>query len=214
MVQLKLFFGANGFTDQMDATSLPNFITHYHPAEDPPFRNLSEVPQSQRSAVLKALAQRSSKDSGFKRVFGPRYIDFRIETERKMLALFKESGGKPERAAPHYFVLGESRWFERLYPRTSKVVLPIEQLPNDVTSITYPDSMTAMQLGHEFGLPLVSEKPYHGQVFRLDELPHTIAEFGLPEDEHNLDYENYHRKPFEKYVEVQLWSNKPIRDFL
>ena len=90
-------------------------------------------------------------------------------------------GGKPERHTPHYFVLGSSAWFQGLAHEMHEVVVPLASLPEDVTSMTIPDSMTSMGLGGDFGLP-VENRPHHGRVFRLSEISEAVEEFGLPEE--------------------------------
>lgn len=93
-----------------------DYITHYYPAEDPPFRNLSDAPDEDIPAILDALAAR--RLSGSKRVFGRRYVQFRRLTEEKMRSLFVQAGGRPVRKAPHYFITGKSDWFANLYANT------------------------------------------------------------------------------------------------
>ena len=193
---------------------IPTVITHYHPAEDPPFRNLSEVPERDRAKVIAMLAERRRQRPNFHRVFGAKYITLRLATEEKLRALFLATGGRPERHAPHYFVLGSSKWFEGLYPSTKKVVLPITDLDPATTSITLPDSFTAMRLGKDYGIPLEPIKPYHNRLYLLSELPTLIATHGIPVDELTVDYSNYVREPFGKYIEVQVWSDTPVRRFL
>jgi hypothetical protein len=101
----------------------------------------------------------------------------------------------------------------------AEVVLPLAMLPSDVTSVTYPDSFTAMGLGPDYGLPY-DHRPYHGRVFRLEELPDLVATYGLPTDEADAPgssegvgvdgYDGYQHRPFEKYIEVQLWADGPL----
>ncbi len=88
------------------------------------------------------------------------------------------------------------------------VQLSLEDLPAKSTSITYPDSVVSMGIGVEYGLP-DSPRPYHGQVFFLDELPDLVAEFGLPDDGTG-DYDGYAFREFEKFIEIQLWIDDPI----
>jgi len=126
--------------------------------------------------------------------------------------LFVEAGGSPVRRAPHYCILGSSSWYRGLSPDTREVVLPLHDLPSEVTSFTYPDSFTAMGFGPHFGLPQ-EPRPYHGHVYRLEQLPEIVAQYGLPDDR-DLAYEGYQRRPFEKYIEVQVWSDEPLRDYL
>jgi hypothetical protein len=61
--------------------------------------------------------------------------------------LFVEAGGRPEWRSPHYFILGESPWFRGLAVNMKNVRLPLMALPHDQTSVTYPDSFAAMEVG-------------------------------------------------------------------
>jgi hypothetical protein len=175
--------------------------------------NLSELSGEALAPVLADLQARRAT-GGLHRVFGPRYMALRRLTEERLRSLFVSAGGVPERTVPHYFVLGGSRWYEGLAAATRKVVLPLADLPSAVTSFTYPDSFTAMGFGGRFGLP-VDPRPYHDQVFRIEQLDAVVGRYGLPPDEASpADYDDYHRRPFERYIEVQLWSDGPVRTLL
>ncbi len=188
-------------------------ITHYYPAGDPPFRNLSDAHEEDLPAILNALAARRS--AGSKRVFGRRYMQFRRQTEEKMRRLFIAAGGRPERKAPHYFILGTSEWFANLYPETRQIRLSLNDLDPNTTSITYPDSVVSMRLGAAFGLPVDPVCPYHEQVFQLSELDNIIKKYGMPTDVSDDDeYTDYHLKEFERYIEVQIWSDTPVAAWL
>jgi hypothetical protein len=139
------------------------------------------------------------------RVFGRRYLELRRATEDKLRDQFVAVGGEPERTVPHYFVLGSSAWFRGLAHEMHEVVVPLAVLPDSATSMTIPDSMTSMGLGGDFGLP-VENRPHHGRVFRLSEIPEAVEEFGLPEDEHG-NYAGYQHRSFELYAEIQVWSD-------
>jgi hypothetical protein len=93
------------------------------------------------------------------------------------------------------------------------VTIPLSELPSEVTSFTYPDSFTAMGLIAEYGLPY-EPRPYHLRVFRLEELTHIVGVHGLPPDAEPLAYAGYERLTFEKYIEVQVWSDEPVRQVL
>ncbi len=160
--------------------------------------------------VLKNLNSRRENNPNYKRVFGSKYIALRRATEAKLRKLFEERGGTPERKAPHYFVLGSCEWFAELYPDTAQIGLDWRELPLDQTSVTYPDSFVSMQLGPEFGMPVISAQPYHNQVFRLDELVELVNKFGLPDGSKDADYRGYETREFEKYIEIQLWSDGPL----
>jgi hypothetical protein len=192
-------------------TVVPTEVRHYHRASRPPFLNLSDLDDAALAPVVEQLmAER--RDGTSRRAFGRRYMELRRRTEERMRRLFLDAGGSPERRAPHYSVLGGSRWFTGLADDMVAVTLPIDALPDAVTSFTLPDSFTAMGLAPEYGLPY-EPRPYHGRVYRTGELADVIARHGLPDDEPG-GYDGYERRPFERYVEVQLWSDEPVRHLL
>ncbi len=189
----------------------PTEVRHYWRGARRPFLNLSDLDADALELVVADLAQ-ERRAGVHRRAFGRRYMDLRRRTEAKLRRLFVEAGGRPERTTPHYFVLGESRWFAGLADDMEEVVLPLAELPDPVTSFTYPDSFTAMGLVAEYGLPY-EPRPYHDQVFRLAQLDEVVAEHGLPLDDPD-DVEGYEHRPFERYVEVQLWSDAPVAEWL
>ncbi len=194
-------------------TEIPTYATHYFDATRGPFLNLSELPDEKLQSVLLDLNETRKTSTGYRRVFGARYMELRRRTELRLHEDFRSRGGRPERASPHYFVLGDSPWFAGLYPECESVQIDLAALPNLVTSATYPDSFVSMNSGSDLGLPHPL-KPYHGRAFQLSELPRLIEEWGLPRDDSSRDDQNYHNGPFEKYVEIQLWSDEPVREYL
>lgn len=190
---------------------VPGEVRHYWRGARTPLLNLSDLDPEALGQVLNGLRLEGRQGSHHRR-FGTRYMDLRRRTEEKMRRLFIEAGGCPARLAPHYFVLGESRWFRGLADDMQVLVLPLEDLPVQATSFTYPDSFTAMGLVPEYGLPY-ERRPYHEQVFLLHELDEVISEYGLPEDIEG-GYEGYVQRPFEQYIEVQLWSDEPVARWL
>jgi hypothetical protein len=193
---------------------LPAYVTHYHPAEDRPFQNLSDLPEQEAQIVIEQLMERRKADPRHKRVFGRKYLAYRQQVENKLRSLYLAKGGQPKRHAPHYFVLGQSNWFQGAYPDARSIRLPLDALPKDQTTFTYPDSGVAMRVGPNFGLPPDPVRPYHERIFVLDELPKIVAQYGLPHDDTMESYDGYHLRTFEKYIEVQLWCDDPIREFL
>jgi hypothetical protein len=76
----------------------------------------------------------------------------RRRTEACLRDLFAARGGTPERLSPHYFILGESDWYEGLAIGMQRVQLALSDLPEDQTTVTYSDSFTAIGFGPEFTL--------------------------------------------------------------
>lgn len=196
-------FGQHG---AMDA-AVPDFVTHYYRAGRAPFLNLSELDGASLDDVVEQLSAEHERGES-SRVFGRRYMELRRLTEQRLRELFIRAGGAPGRRAPHYFVLGSSRWYEGLAADMKRVTLALADLPEEATSFTIPDSFTAMGLGERFGLRIEGQ-PYHGNVYRLSQLNEMVERFGMPVDEQR-DYSGYQHGPFEKYVEIQLWDDGPI----
>ncbi|MEM9202592.1 MAG: hypothetical protein AAGC53_13065 [Actinomycetota bacterium] len=196
----------------MSAAVVPSHVRHYYRRKRPPFLNLSDLPDDELEVVRARLVEEGRAGTNH-RNFGPRYMELRRRTESKMRELFIEGGGEPERLAPHYFVLGQSSWFEGLSPDMAYVELPLGSLPDAQTSFTHPDSFTAMALGPDYGVPY-EPRPCHEQVFRLADLPAVVEQFGLPEDPGATGYEGYAGRPFEMYVEVQVWTDEPVAEHL
>lgn len=174
-------------------------ITHYYLKSTTPFENILNQSSANQAQIISKMKENHST----KRVFGSRYLQLRIKTEDKLKELFLQNGGVPEVDHPSYFVLGESRWFEGLSTSHQKIEIPLEQLDPNLVSITYPDSFVSMGFMPEFGMD-VKQMPYHNKVFKVEDLPTLIKEYGFPKDEGQ--YENYQNESFEKYIEVQYWG--------
>jgi hypothetical protein len=189
---------------------IPSEVVHYH-RPGRPFANLSDLDEGMLLRVLESLAAERTRGE-HRRVFGRRYMELRRRTEARLRDLFLASGGKTTRTSPHYFILGQSNWFKGLADDMEAIVLPLTALPQEATSVTYPDSFTAMRLAPEYGLPY-EYRPYHDQAFRISDIPDLIDTYGLPADEPG-DYDGYERRPFERYIEVQLWIDDPVVPYL
>ena len=183
---------------------IPDVVTHYHRADRAPFLSLCDLETADAAGVMAELPT-----AGSRRRFGPRYLPLRHQTEHRLRTLFVGRGGRPERTSPHYFVLGASAWFAGLYDDPRTVELPLSTLPRDQVSITLPDSITAMELGVPMGV--APAHPEHaGRVYLVDELSEALARHD-PRAGEAPDYEGHQRADLDVYVEVQLWSDAPLR---
>jgi hypothetical protein len=194
------------------AASVPDYITHYHLRDRPPFLNLSDLDELRLRQVLAAL-NTIGRDGASERRFGSRYMQLRRATEVVLRDRFVARGGRPERSSPHYFVLGDSEWFAGLYTDAGVVHLPLAEMPSELVSFTYPDSMTSMGLSQDFGIP-VAPRPYHGTVYRIEELADVVALHGYPRPPRPNSYDRHQFEEFEHYIEVQVWSDDPVRRYL
>ena len=190
---------------------MPDFVTHYHLADRRPFLNLSDIEGDAVFDVMRDLDV-LRRDGRHKRPFGRTYIEWRRLTELRLREGFAAVGGRPDRAAPHYFCLGESAWFAGLAEDMLSVCLPLSALPLDQSSFTLVDSFSAMGLGPQFGFPAAAA-PHQRVVYPLFQLGDVVRRHGLP-GRTRRDYDRYDEQVVDSFVEVQLWTDGPVRQFL
>ncbi len=193
-------------------SAIPDFITHYHLPDRDPFLNLSDLADESVEEVLTSLDAVAEAGSSERR-FGPRYMKLRRRTEELLRKRFIGVGGRPVRQSPHYFVLGESEWFRGLYREAREVRIPLSVVPTHHVSLTYPDSVTSMGLLTEFGIH-VTRQPYHGQVYRIEELAGLVDRYGIPRGARPPSYQGHQFKDFEHYIEVQVWADDTVKSLL
>ena len=188
---------------------MPNFITHYFVRGTEPFRSISELDGASWLRLCKDLADRRAKDPSYNRRFGRQYRSVRLDAEAELRSRFLEIGGRIEREAPVYFCLGASDWWAGFCDH-EEIRIELSDIDPQTISFTYPDSLTPMGMLKRFGL-VHEAKPYHGKVFRLDQIEAVIREFGFPSGSSPSRYKEYHKEDLEVYIEAQLWSGEPIR---
>lgn len=178
-------------------TDLPKLVTHnYDPARGP-FRNLCALPAVEAERILDEI--RASD----RRTIKVDYLARRHATEEWLYAECSRKLGVPPRRHPIYFFLGD--FADGLDPsRPNAIVLPLVSLPPAAITFTYPDSMASLPLGTR-KYHVAERRPYHGQVFTLDEIRQVVETFGMPN--RNGDSSTC----FDRFIEVQLWDDAPLR---
>ena len=186
-------------------------VTHYYVADRRPFLNLSDLEGDAVFDVMRDLNV-LRREGRTKRPFGRTYIEWRRLTEVALRDGFAAAGGRPDRTAPHYFCLGTSAWFAGLADNMLSVSLPVTSLPPEQSSFTLVDSFSAMGLGPQFGFPATAER-YEQVVYPLSELRDVVGRYALPATTRS-DYDGYEDHLVDSFVEVQVWSDDPVRQFL
>jgi hypothetical protein len=179
-------------------SQLPQTLCHYYEAAVGPFVNLSDLSLVEAEAVLDRLRRKG-------RVFASQrdeaYLLIRRQLEDQVRHLFIQKGGRPLRARPHYMTLGACPWLPGWYQDGRELCIPLAAFDPSTVSFTYGDTFPAMRYG--------DGKVYRGQVYRLDELPELIAQFGLPQ----VCNPDGQLGP-DRYIEAQIWHNAPLRNFV
>ncbi len=182
---------------------LPDFLTHYY--RDKPFRSLSHLPPGVVAEVLTDMAATRTLDF---RLTRDEYIPQRRRIEQEMRQQFVAKGGRPRLSAPHYAILGTFSLYDD-DPEQRAAIIPLSAVPTDILSFTFTDSYFAFSDTNLRGVPIPS-RPYHRQVFRLEELPRLVAEYGLPGERWRSEED----RRFDVYIEAQIWDEEVLQPYL
>ena len=127
-----------------------------------------------------------------------RYYERRTELERLMRLMFIEKGGKPILDVPYYMAVGESPFLATWFEESEYVKIPISEFDLQTLSFTYGDAFPT------FSERVADGMEYRKKIYLYDEILDIIQKYGLPQDSWDGTYES------PCYVEVQVWSDKPI----
>jgi hypothetical protein len=176
----------------------PDFLCHYYPCGQRPFRNLSALSLDAAENILASIRQ---SGVGFASQRSADYLTIRRELEDRVRALFIAKGGQPQRERPHYLILGACDWLKSWYAQGCELRVPLAAFTVEQVSFTYGDTFPAMRYG--------DGKPYRGQVYTLAELPDLVRAYGLPQDWNA----NGSGGP-DRYIEAQVWDDRPLQQWL
>ena len=174
--------------------NIPDYLSHYYEATIGPFINLSDLLPEVAEAHLDSIRQAGQT---FACQRSADYLTIRRQLEEQVRTLFIQKGGLPARRCPHYMILGSCSWVLRWYLNGQELQIPLDKFPSEIISFTYGDTFPAMRVK--------DGKPYRGQVYRLEELPDLVLQFGLPQ-EWNPDG----KLGPDRYIEAQIWDDTPL----
>lgn len=182
----------------MDKAGVPDFLSHYYENSQGPFRNLSMLPQAQAEQRLQDIRELGNL---FASQRPADYLQVRRELENRVRELFVDKGGRPVQARPHYMILGACPWVKSWYVEGRELRIPLDAFDHATVSFTYGDTFPAMRLQ--------DGQDYRGQVYTLAELPQLIYQYGLPQE-----WNHDGRRGPDRYIEAQLWDERPLQKFL
>ncbi len=181
---------------------MPDVVTHNYDPRGVLLGSLCDLHPVEADRVLDRI-----RISG-RRQIKQNYLRRRLETEAWLITERRRLLGSTRRERPIYFFLGN--FADGKDPsRPCSLVMPLQALPKDVVTFTYPDSMASLPIGTLDG-HRDERRPYHGRVFLFDEIKEVIAKFGMPD----ASWAEDRRRRFDRFVEVQVWDERPIIDFL
>ena len=106
---------------------------------------------------------------------------------------------------------GQSAWFAGLYDDAQAIKIRLSDLPPEVTSFHLDRQHHRIRPRTHLGVPQPVE-PWKRELYRLDQLDLTIANSLGSSGEGG--YEVYQQRLLDHYVEIQLWSDEPVRHHL
>ena len=193
--------------------SVIDFIYHYFRKGTRPFQSLSVLSEEQAKSMMKSLFIPGSML--WQRFGSPDwYLSLRRQVESELYSQFKAKGGSPRQAYPIYFTVGRPKWAvdsgdPATIKHTAEIRVPFSLLRPQEVSLTYPDSMLSFILHDNQDHPEYKAE-YHGKVFMFEEMESLIKRDGLPVHDWKQD-----RPPhFSHYVEVQVWNQAPLEQYL
>jgi len=183
-------------------TLLPEVITHnYDPARGP-CRNICALPDVEAERILDDI-----RASGLRNL-KPDYLQRRRSTEDWLIRERRRKLGPTRLERPVYFFLGDFADGKDA-SRPAALVLPLRDFPPEALTFTYADSMASLAIA-----TANDHRPHrkrcHGEVFTLDEIGSVVAEFGMPGERWRTDP----AMKYDRFIEVQVWDDRPIRNWL
>ncbi|SDS73063.1 hypothetical protein SAMN05444162_2139 [Paenibacillaceae bacterium GAS479] len=174
------------------------FLYHYYESENGPFKNLSALPYIESQKVLDNLRQEGAV---FASKRSDEYLKLRRELEERARNVFMSKGGRPIKFYPHYMTYGKCDWLKQWYKNGEELKIDINEFDPKTVSFTYGDLFPTMRY--------MDGKSYRGMIYTKDEIMKLIEKYGWPQ-EWNKDGNN---GP-ERYIEVQIWDDKVISNYL
>ena len=117
--------------------------------------------------------------------------------------MVRDTKGLISRRSPHYMVVEHSPWLSTWYENSSFIKIPIEKFDLRTISFTYGDSHPT------FSDRVTDGKDYRKKLYTYDEILEVIAKYGLPQD-----WNGDGKFGPERYVEVHIWSDEVIGEYL
>jgi hypothetical protein len=166
------------------------YITHYYYPGTDPWKNIMLLPEEEAFSKAKELADLHHGTTSFGRFADfDNYYPARKKADAFVREKFIELGGKPKLLHPYSFTLMECEYLREWFNSSDKIVIDLDDVPDDQVSFTLGDSCALMICGNE---PVVLSKKL---LFERIEVVNGSVDVFLKESLGKY-----------AYVEVQLWD--------
>ena len=126
------------------------YLTHYfYPGTDP-WKNIMLLPEDEAFRIAGKLAAAHPETTSFGRFADFRnYYPARKKADEYVRGKFAALGGKPVLAHPYSFTLMECEYLRKWFSNGEKIVISLEDVPDDQISFTIGDSCAQIINGME-----------------------------------------------------------------
>lgn len=167
-------------------------VNYCHP-DCIPMMNIMRLPKAEAFQLAYELAEKHPNTTAFYRFADfENYCELRRTQDNYLYSRFVELGGLPEEKHPLSFVIEDSDYLRNWFANGIETRLPLRDIAPCHISFTIGDS------GAEFQ-----------RNGRLDLL--TMGELQRRIDKFDGDFEAFMQSTGRQYIEVQLWSDKYIK---
>ena len=183
-------------------------LYHYYERDFGPFATLTALPLEEARKVLldkKAEGKFHNPDiDGF--------LKSRYDRDRKLRDAFIDRGGKPQRTAPVYMMLGEHKQWESAYENPAIIKIKLSELDPLTVSFTYGDSFAV------FNPALFGKEAYWNKVYFTSEILEIIDRYGYPpyvayDFKRGIYPTDKHINHHLKYVEAHVWNDEVLEKY-
>jgi hypothetical protein len=181
------------------------FLYHYFERAFGPFRPLTALPIEEAREIL----TRSRKAGHFQNPDIEGFLAKRYDRDKNMRELFIERGGRPQRANPIYFFLGEHCQWKSAYDDPAVIKIPMSEFDLLTVSYTYGDSFAI------FDPACFGAEEYWNKLYFAGEILGVIERNGLPPYvEYDFNRGIYptdkHINRHLKAVEAHVWDDEVL----
>jgi hypothetical protein len=176
------------------------YLINYKETGGLPLLSITRLTKSESYALAKKLSEDTTAKKNRYGDYFDTYYHKRLRTEDWLYNEFIKLGGKPETKHPIYFVLLEnSRLCDYFGNGCIKQIL-LKSIPSEYISFTPRDSMHLIDMGRT-----------ENTVWRKETLFKMLDTTGLSIPDFINDITTKYENPG-GYIEVQLWSDRYIRE--
>ena len=126
------------------------YITHYFYHGTDPWKNIMNLPEKEAFRIAAELAAMHPDTTSFGRFADfDNYYPARKKADEYVRECFVKLGGKPVLQHPYAFTLMECEYLRKWFSEGKKLVLDLDEIPDDQISFTIGDSCAQIINGME-----------------------------------------------------------------